>query len=65
MNTKKPRKNVYDIIISPINQTIKAEKQLQWIYLYSNMLPEHEMFKEALDVSLYFPIYSQENTLKK
>ena len=32
-NVENIRKYVYDIIISPIYHTIKAEKQLQWIYL--------------------------------
>ena len=32
------RKNVYYIIISPIYHKIKAEKQLQWIYLNAETL---------------------------
>ena len=33
-NVQNIRKNVYDIIISHIYHTIKAEKQLRWIYLF-------------------------------
>ena len=32
INVHNIRKNVHDIIISPIHHKIKAEKQLQWIY---------------------------------
>ena len=41
-NVKNIRKNVYDIIISPVYHKIKAEKQLQWIYKRENIVPIHK-----------------------
>ena len=51
-NVQNIRKNVYDIIISPIYHTIKAEKQLQWIYRC--------VFKMlTFDMSYYMPSYDK------